>query len=329
MAVLGPLVVLALDLLLGARWVSGQGYALFVAALILVATGLVLIVFLRREARGMLRQPDILVPLGLYVLATGMLQWFSSLPVLGGILAPSWDLSLFSMSFSVSVSLLLGIALAVGFAAWTLGLICLATQGRAPDLFEGLRTMRRGGWRTLGYMTLAMLVFFPMMAVCLALLPYVMPLALISIGLGALLLNFATAGVLLRGIARPEAPFWPCLRDGIVVSCKNASRWWAPLLLQMEILGLFTVVHVSISRSFNLRRVTNWAVNGMWTGGFESDSRWLPNMMDAVAVPVPAVVTTLIGLVLGALAIAVKMRIARELHQVGELAATCGDSRRQ
>ena len=300
---------------------SGQGYALVVAVLIIVATGLVLLVPLRREARRMLQHPDLLVPLGLLVLATGMVEWTLTWPVLGTILAPAWQLSLVSLSFSLSVGLVIQVALAVAFAAWSLSLICVTTEDRAPDLLEGLRSIRRGFWRTFGYMAIAITGFYLLLAVMIAMASFALPLAVIGIGVGTLLLNFATAGALLRGIARPEVPFWQCFRESVAASSQHLSRWWAPLLLQMEILGLLTFVHLSFSSYGNHRSVSNWAVNGMWTGGFESDSRWLSNVMDAVEAPAPAVVATLLGLVLGILAVAVKLRIARELHQLGELTA--------
>ena len=319
LAVIGPLLVLGVELVRGHPWQERQEYALAVLVLTVVATGVVLRWLLPQETRRLREQLDLLVPLGLYILAQQLLAWAMLFPLLARILEPGWEISLFALSLTLSVSVVVMIALAAVFATWTLALICCAIQGRPVELLEGLEQIRRSFWRVLGYMAVSVVVFFLGISLAIALSTAAMPLGLLAVALGTLLLNFATAGILLRAVSKPEIPFWRGLREGLAASWRNKRRWWLPLAVQMEILGLVTYVGLSFADSGRHNTVSNWAVNGLWTGGFESDSRWASVVMDAVEVPAPEVVATLLAIVLGVLAVTIKLRVARGLHEAGEL----------
>jgi len=321
-ALLGALVVLASDLIGHGSWQPRQEYSVVALVLVTLATAVTLIFLLPRASRSLRAEPDLLVPLGLYVLAQEIVGWLAMIPGPGALLTLSETFRLLSVPVTISLQVVLHLLLTVAFATWTLTLVCRVTLGRSIDFAEARRDIFQGFWRTLAYMAISVAVFLGGLALALG--AVASPLALVTIVLATPAINFATAGLLLHGIAGPRRPFWRVLRDSVTVSWKHLGRWWKPMLAQMEILGLVTFVSLSFHSSGHSRSVSNWAVHGMWTGGFENSSRWLSAFMGAAESAPPAFVVTFLGLVLGTLSIAVKLRIARELHALGELAADGG-----
>lgn len=263
MAVLGPLLILAIDLQRDLPWQPRQEYALVVLALTVLATGVTLRWSLRGETRRIREHLDLLVPLGLYVFAEQLLAWVVLVPFVGRIMEPGWDVNILALSFTLSVNLVVVIVLSVMHAAWTLALVCQATEGRPVDLMEGLDQVRRRFWRVFGCMAVSLVVFFLGVALVIAACKTALTPGLFLIGLGTVALNFVTAGLLLRAVSRPELPFWTGFREGLAVSWRHQRRWWVPLLVQMEIVGLITYVTLSFSYDGGYSRVANWAVRSM------------------------------------------------------------------
>jgi hypothetical protein len=146
--------------------------------------------------------------------------------------------------------------------------------------------------------------------------PASMVLAFLAIGIWALLWNFATAALLLVGLDE-RLGFGQAFRTGLWVSWSNKGRWWKPVVAQMLLLGWITLIMASYTeatgRGYSTHSSTNWAVNAFWTGGYENECRWYGDLMKTVKAPKLAVLSTILGLVYGVLAIAVKLTIAERL----------------
>ena len=58
---------------------------------------------------------------------------------------------------------------------------------------------------------------------------------------------------------------------------------------------------------------TNFSVNGFWTGGYENECRWYGKLMQTMEAPTVALISTVLTLVFGVLAVAIKLRISEDI----------------
>jgi hypothetical protein len=123
-------------------------------------------------------------------------------------------------------------------------------------------------------------------------------LVIISV-IGALLWNLATAALLLVALD-DRLSFWNALVTGMKASWAAKGRWWLLIVAQMLLLGYVTYLH-------------DWKMNLVWTGGYENESHWYEDTMDALKAPKVDVIATAMELMFGVLAIAVKLSVAERL----------------
>ncbi|OAI54375.1 hypothetical protein AYO44_03645 [Planctomycetaceae bacterium SCGC AG-212-F19] len=316
LALVGVAVVLIQETIAAFPWQPRQEAGLLVLA---IAVPLVLVTLSWGMPDAWLqlrRHPDLLVPLGILTLAEAVVGWLTLVPALGALLAPSKQLQFAALSFTVSVSFLIVIALNVAYGAWVTVMILNVARADQADLVTSWSSCLRWFLRVLGLEFIGWAVLFAGLAVGLMLAPISMVLALPVIGIGALVWNLATAA-LLPVVLDARLSFWQALGTGIRVSWANKGRWWKPVLMQMALLGWLTLVVVSYSestaRGYSSHNNTNWAVNAFWTGGYENGCRWYTDLMKALNAPKVTVIATLLGLVFGVLAIGVKLTIASQL----------------
>jgi hypothetical protein len=79
------------------------------------------------------------------------------------------------------------------------------------------------------------------------------------------------------------------------------------LLAQMLLLGMIFFYYSHSGNSTNV----SWNVNTFWTGGYEDDCRWYGPLAGAYRTAKLPLVETLLGLLFGAGAVAVKVRIVQ------------------
>ena len=219
----------------------------------------------------------------------------------------------------MSVQVLLSVVIWVTYGAWTLVLIKDLVCGSSVDLMAACAKVRRHWLRVFALMTLVMIGFFACVGLVLGLASSALPVALFLIFVLTVLVNFATAGLLLRAIAQPQESFADSVRNGVRASFASAYRWWLPLLAHMELTGLVCFLSYSRSSGFNHNSATNFSINGKWTGGFESSSSWLSKAAEISNSPEVTLLTTFVALLLGMLAVILKLRIAQGLKDAGEL----------
>jgi hypothetical protein len=293
-----------------------QAYGLIVLALVVPAVLFTLVVGTRSAWQKIRGYPDLLVPLGLLTLAEAVVGWLTLLPATAAVLTPSKQLSLAAVSFTLSLSGLVVIALNIAYAAWTTVLIRNVILEQRADAAGAVAACWRWFLRVLGLEVLGWGVLFAGLAVAVAIAPVAMVLALPAIGIGALVWNLATAALL--PVALDERlGFVDGLKTGLAASWANKGRWWKLVVVQMLLLGWLIFVHASYSestpRGYTQHNETNWAVNAFWTGGYENSCRWYSAVAKAYKTPKAEVIATVLGLFFAVLAIAAKLTVAERL----------------
>ncbi|MBI2925560.1 MAG: hypothetical protein HYY24_07640 [Verrucomicrobia bacterium] len=316
-ALLGVAVVLLLDATRAFPLKPYQGWGFVV--LVLGLAGAVLITWVRMPAAGAMlwRNKDLLVPLGLLTLTHQALAWLTLLPPLARLLVPAWSLSLWNLQFSLSVSFLLGMAVNVAYAAWvTTAIVATARDGRC-DLAAAWGGVRRWCWRVLGLEFIGAGVVMLGLGTGIASMATDPPLGVVTIGATALVWNFLTAALLVVAL-QTEGGFWTAFRAGVAASWANKWKWWAPLLAQLLLLGVVTVIHVKWSDApGSFKESTNWSINAFWVGGYQEECHWYGKLMEALnQTPKVQLLSTLLALVFGGFAVAVKLHIAQALRLV-------------
>lgn len=314
-ALIGMAIVLIVDFVTSLQSRGGWGLGAVMLLLFPVAVGVVLLVLMPSAAGTLLRQLHLLVPLGLFVVASKALDWLSAAPVLGALLNPSLPLRFLSISLGLSLGFALHIVLAVGYATWmTATLLNLARTGRS-DPVESLPAIRSRFWRVFGMEFIGWAVVMLATAALLLLMPVMGFAALAPLAFFGLGWNFWTAALLPVAVETQER-FWPSFRAGVAASRANLWHWWLLLLAQMLLLGLLFFYYSSRSGHTNM----SWSVNVFWTGGFDNDCRWYGKLAQALHAPKLPLVVTLLSLLFGAFAVAIKLVVIQGLLPSSPLA---------
>ncbi|MCZ6795336.1 MAG: hypothetical protein O7J95_17155, partial [Planctomycetota bacterium] len=280
---------------------------------VVVATGLValtLATLLRDATQLMLRHKQLLVPLGLLVFAEAVIGWLAAWPLTGNFLQPTTRL------WNLSVAFVVSLLLWAVYGTWVTCLVLEAVRedrARPVAALAGLKT-----WfpRVLALEAIGWAVLLVPLGALMPLAAGAMPLVIGVIGVGSLLWNLATAALLPVALDR-RLRFGAALREGIRRSWAYKGRWWKPLLAQLALLGLVTFVTVSYRDASGSHQTTNWGVNAFWVGGYENECRWYGKLMEALKTSPVALISTLLGIVFGVLAIAVKLTVVGELQRTG------------
>jgi hypothetical protein len=174
-----------------------------------------------------------------------------------------------------------------------------------------LPTMPRKLWRMLGLILINWVAILAVSTAVLLMMPALGFVALLVMFVAAVLWNFATAAVLPVAWTA-ESGVWQSFRAGVSASVANAHKWGLLLLTQMLLLG---VIFIWYSQSSDGHSNLSWSVNAFWTGGFEGDSRWYAKLADTMNLKTLPLVETLLSLLFGALAVAIKIAIVQRLPQ--------------
>jgi len=296
-----------------------QEYGIVVLVLAAIAVGLTCLVMLPAATGKLARHRDLLLPLGIYLSAEGLLDALMAIPLLAAVFSPSWSFTVLSLSFSLSFLFVLHIALAILYAGWTTVLILQVVGGDHLDPLGAIQTARHWFWRVAGAELFGWVVLFAVLAVVITVGVAVLPLALIVLAIFSLVWNLATAALLLVMVST-RTPFVATLREGMRASWEGKSRWWPAVVTQMVLLGWITIFFVSYTSnpspgSFITQNKSDFSINAFWTGGYEDECRWHTKLMAAVeAKPLP-LAEFLLGIVYAVLAIVVKLQIASGIYR--------------
>lgn len=316
-AVLGPLALMGWEVAslppLQPRQEWGLG-VLFLSGL--AALGFLVLVTPR--ATGTIeRHPDLLVPLGVTTTLGGAIDWLLSESGSAALAGPLWRGSLLGVSVAVSVSVLVAIVLAVLHAGWTTSLIVQAVKHDRVELLAPLANPGRWFLRAFAALTVGFVGLMLLLVVGIAVAAAVPPLGLFLIAVVSLGWNLGTAALLLV-VLRGRDPLRPALAAGFRKSRRDMGRWWGVVVLHLILLGWVTFLHLSYTTSeagrTTSRSTTNWNVNGFWTGGYEAGSRWYEQVAKTAQSETLPPVVTLLGLLFGVVAVAVKLTIAQRME---------------
>ena len=298
---------------LAPRWWIGP----LVLGVLTVAVTLVAVLLMPRAANTLARNPDLLVPLGLLLLVQEALALTLRLPLLGTALGASHALTLLNLSFTLSLHWLLNLALAAAYATWVTAAILNFVRTGQADPCAVLPDALRHLLRVAGLMFLGWAGVFVLLVLMGLAMPVMHWFAILLMLPAVVAWNFVTAAVLPVALLT-EGGFLSVLRAGVIASLANLRRWWGLLLAQMLLLGLVFVGYASFRTGNSHSTNWNWSVNTFWTGGYHDTCHLYPKLTDTYKTqPVP-LVSALLVMLFGAMAVAVKIALVQRLLPAAE-----------
>ena len=305
---LGLAIVLMIDLIRSLRIHGGATLGVALLALMIVAVVLTSLVLMPRAARALLHHKDLLLPVALVLVAGRLLEWIGAAGVIGAALTSSLPVQFLSLSFRFSLMMLLHIALAVAYSTWVTAALLKFVEAGNSDVGHALSQVPRRFFRILGLEFIGWIMVMMVTSILLLLMPALGFWALLPMAAFGVMWNFATAAVLPVAFAT-EGGFWRSFQSGVAVSLGSLGKWWILLLMQMALLGM---VFYYQSRSGGNTNV-NWSVNVFWTGGYEDECRWYNKLAEVMRTPKVPLVETLLTLLFGGFAVAIKLAIVQRL----------------
>jgi hypothetical protein len=281
------------------------GFAFWILVAWLVAMAIVF----RTGRRALIARPELLVPVGIVVPISVLVDWLAAAPRLERIMQPIASVSLWGLGFALSISSALNIALWTMFAAWQTDLLIRAQASPNPVDLAPWTPIRRCLWPAFGALAIG--------AGGLQVLS--MPLVKMFSGgpiegftfcllLVTLVWNVLTFALLPWIIQSPE-PFAAAIKSGIRQSWRQKWRWSPLAILQLLLLGAMTYYsysgYGSSSWSFN--------VHNPWVGGYECRTNWYVDHQEWLKLPSSPFAETLLMLAFLVLAVAVKISVIKTL----------------
>lgn len=311
LAVLGALLVLVARLLISFPLQPNQewSYVLLVLAGFLVP--LAIYMLMPRAFSRLTGSPELLVPLGVYLLASWLIGWAAGLSALKFLTLEWMHFQVLRMSFVLSAGLLIHILLTAFYAAWQTTAILNAIRHGDSDAERALV----GAWKW--FPRVLVLYCLGWGGIYLILLGGMCLFAAGSPAVGAALVLMALLGLFWSFITAASLPaaldsglnLVEAIRQGLLVSLRGIGRWWAPLALQLALLGFIVYLHVSRGSSSS----ATLNVNLFWLGGYPDDCKWHGALLNMLGTsPVPAA-SYLLGLLFAILAMAVKLTIVERM----------------
>jgi len=293
----------------GSRSVSEPQWAGFISVAVLAAiVGALMATVLRREASMIVRDLDLLVPFGCLLLLLTVAEWTLHFEVTAWI-ASATTINALGVHVPLSAYIVAIFVISVGYLAWQTQLVLDAVHGRPVDPEDALR---RSLPLLVRHLVACVAVFFSFLLVFALL--FALHLggatatsATITAGL-CVAINLATSALLLR-LAKPELSGAEAAGRGVRDSLAHARRWSGLILLHLAVIGIATYAQTSGPNSHN----AHWSVNMKWVGGYPEEFQWLETHMDVLdAQPLPILVFLSNGMLV-LLALAIKLRFARDL----------------
>ncbi len=316
-AILGPIAVVGCEVASLSPLVPRQWWGIIVLLVMGLAAAGFLFVVAPRALGTILRHPDLLVPLGVITTLSSIFGWLTSLTVFAPLARPFWNEPVLGLSMVLSVALIGWIALAVLLAGWTTSLVLQAVETDRVDLLAPF--LHPGRWlvRTFVAQTIGIVGLLLLLVVAIATARAQLTLGLIMMAAMSLGWSFFTAALLPAALAS-RGSLVESLRDGFRASRQGLGRWWHVILLQLLLLGWVTFIHLSYTstqgNTTTTYTATNWNVNGFWVGGYERGCRWYDQVAAAGQTRTLPPIVTLLALLFGVVAVAVKLTIAQRMR---------------
>ncbi len=329
-SVIGTIVVLVVALGRSFPLPARQGQALVVLAIVVVATAVFLRLALNDALRVLKSKPDILVPMGVGLLATAMLTWLITVPLspwlTGGTIfewsapaggqrseRPGPEMGGVGVWRGAAVGGILYLAIWTAYAAWQTDLIAKALTSPHAVPLSPWPVIRRGFSRSVGALGVGTLGA-GLTGLVTLLLPPVMIVVIVF-------WNLATVALL--PVALMDQKKFK-LADGFRKSWQMRNRLWLPVIIQILLLGMLTCVIVRIDGetvmdgSTATKTVTYkiaFPLMTLWVGGYQHETRWYTEYTQELETqPIPFI-QTVSGLLFLVVAIAMKIKVIQELQK--------------
>ena len=105
--------------------------------------------------------------------------------------------------------------------------------------------------------------------------------------------------------------------NGIRESWRLKNRLFLPVLAQLFIVGLFTVVHVRVDETTeavrNSTRLTTIQCHPIWVGGYQNESQWANDYTRAMPRGSVPVLKEIVGIVCLLMAVGMKIVVMQEM----------------
>lgn len=303
---------------------QGRGFVL--AGLIVVAALIVLRTLFSSAWHVLMQHTDLLVPVGVVMLATTAVELAAMLPMLRGILVPSWAWHVLTLSLSVSLLTVLQMIVWTAYAAWQTDLLWRFTHGYTRLDLDPWPPIRRYFWRAFVALAIGVTVLFACLVPIIAIGAASFAIALVALTVLGLAWNFLTAA-LLPVVMYDKSSIAAAVGAGIGQSRRLCGRWWRQLVALLLLFGMAialqvhftTAVDVAVpgSQMSNVQQQTKantkWQVNAFWLGGYENQCRWYSKYAEALETQPLPVISEALAMVFLVLAVSMKLHVLREL----------------
>lgn len=323
---------------------QNQYFSFIVLGLIAGAVCIVLFAFLPGTTFRILKNPDILVPIGLYVAAheaiTGLLGSAAFILFNGG------KFFYEGLTGAILLSWILQVGIAVCFLGWMTRILLRFSEDGRVDLIGAFKNT--GYWfpRTLGVISLNLI---PLLLSAALFLPMFLSgntqdfiaflyVWIVLVAVMALFWNLATAAVL-PYVLSTETNLWTSIREGIRLSWSDKRKIFLPVVALMLVSGwivyfAFSYTETKDSESeaafgetsstttHSVTQHTKWNLssNFKWVVSYPEKSEWNAKVMESIKQTPLASVDLRIMLLLLLLSAAVNMRIIEKIWPKDEFA---------
>ena len=308
-AVVGMAVVVFADAFTVFEFAPRQGRGFVLAALLTTLVGCFLRFGLPGAWSRLLRHPQLLVPLGLALTAELVLGWIALVPLVAELFQPSYTTPVATVSLWFVLSALIWTV----HAAWATVLVMDVVTRDVCSPSHALTSAVRWVPRTAGVCLLGWAIVLVGAVPMLVLGPGSHAVTLPVLAVQALLANVLTAALLPVALDM-RLSFGGAFLAGVHTGFSLWRRWWKPVVAQCLLLGVVTLLHVTWPG--NVRQ--NLGVHGFWTGAYDHQTYWYGKYMSALDAPQTALVATWLTLVMGAMAVAVKLHVVEQWVAAGE-----------
>jgi hypothetical protein len=313
---------------------QNQVYSFYALILIVVGIGVSLFV-LRKTTVQIFKNPDLLVPIGLYVTANTILSFGTkSLSFVG---FRDGKLELEGLSLFLVVYFLTQVFISVFFTGWMTRILLQFVESGRVELIYTIQDFRNWLPRTfiylvVGWIPIYLMLSFMFLPVLLGgsarssvalLYPFIF-----LIGISSLFWNLATAA-LLPYIISTKANLKQSFKEGVQISWANKKKTIIPVLLLMIVSGWIVLISVNyseridekaefgeVSDSYSIKntRNFNYATNFVWTGNYPEASKWHNDLLKAVKEEPLSSVSFRIMLLMLILSLVVNLKIIQEVR---------------
>lgn len=275
-----------------------QHYSFYALVLVALIVGVSVFV-LKKSVLTVLKNPDLLVPVGIYISVDYLIGFFGQAAPFIGFQNGRFNWS--GLGFSVLFTSILQFASAVCFTGWMTRVLLRFLQTDKVELFHAFDNIKWWFPRTLGAIIIG---WIPLYILLFIFIPFYtvrgfgdksfLLLMIIFIGIFALIWNVLTSAVL-SNVLWTATNFVQAVIDGVRLSWKNKEKVIFPIVLLMLASGWITYISATYEipenptvfgentgYTSNVKSNFNIATQFIWTADYPEKSEWHKIMMKTV-----------------------------------------------